>query len=97
MSFLQSTLKPDSSFSKPNQALTDMMMYGAAGPAGQYASNLAQFGVASEGSGRPLADLAYGYATGPATYLAPFLKAQAEGARAPGNYKAPTIPAKGGK
>ena len=52
------------------------MQYGAPSQAGQYASNMAQFGVSSEGAGRPLADLAYGRPTGAAAHLMPFLNQQ---------------------
>lgn len=58
----------------------------------QPVANLAQWGVSSEGAGRPLADLAYGKLTGPAAFLLPFLTANATSG---GGYRAPSvIPAK---
>ena len=57
-----------------NQAMSLMAQFGTPGPRG--AANMEQFGVASEGSGRPLADLAYGRSTGAAQYLTPFLNQQ---------------------
>ena len=59
-----------------NQAMSQAMQYGAPSQAGQYAANMAQFGVPSEGAGRPLADLAYGKPTGAAAHLLPFLRQQ---------------------
>lgn len=72
-----------------SQAIHQAMLYGAPSQAGQYVGNLAQFGVSSEGSGRPLADLAYGKLTGPAAFLAPFLTGQTS---TMGSYSAPPIP-----
>ena len=59
-----------------NQAMSLAMQYGAPSQAGQYASNMAQFGVSSEGAGRPLQDLAYGRPTAAAAHLMPFLNQQ---------------------
>jgi len=60
--------------------------YGAASDAGQFLSNMAQFGVASETSGRPLANLAYGSGENNASkYLLPFLTGDFN------KYKAPEV------
>lgn len=71
-----------------HQGVSNIMNYGTPSSIGQFLSNMAQFGVASEGSGRPLANLAAGYASGPAAFLAPFLT----GGGANPNYAAPPIP-----
>lgn len=73
-----------------HQAMSNMVNYGTPSSIGQFLSNMAQFGVASEGSGRPLANLAAGYAAGPAAFLAPFLT----GGAGNSNYAAPNIPAR---
>lgn len=65
-------------------AMSLMMQYGAPSQAGQYTANMAQFGISSEGAGRPLANMAYGVPTEAARYLLPFLEAP--------TYRAPTIP-----
>ena len=66
-----------------HKGMQSMINYGAAGQGGQYASNMAQYGVSSEGAGRPLADMAYGRPTGAGSYLAAFLN--------PNKYQAPAI------
>lgn len=66
-------------------AMGAALEYGAPSQAGQYVASQAQFGVSSEGAGRPLANRAYGQPTAAASYLAPFIQ------RMGGGYKAPTI------
>lgn len=73
---LQSMMQWGGTGGPGNQAMSLAMQYGAPSQAGQYVANMAQFGVSSEGAGRPLADLAYGRPTGAAQYLTPFLNQQ---------------------
>lgn len=70
-------------FGPGHRGVQSMIDYGAGGQGGQYASLMAQYGVPSEGAGRPLADLAYGRNTGAAQYLTSFLN--------PNKYQAPQI------
>lgn len=69
-----------------HQAMSSLMQFGAPSAAGQGAANLNQFGVSSQGSGRPLVDLAYGSPSGAAQYMIPFLTQTAS------KYKAPSVP-----
>jgi hypothetical protein len=70
------------------QGMSNMMQFGAPSKAGDYAANLAQYGVSAQGAGQPLLNLANGVTnTGPASFLAPFLT----GHGGPG-YVTPSIP-----
>lgn len=57
-----------------NRAMSNAMQFGAPSAAGQGVSNMQQFGVASEQSGRPLANRAYGQQTAATNFLAPFMQ-----------------------
>lgn len=68
--------------------MASALQFGAASPAGQFMSNLAQFGVSDEGAGRPLSNLAYGNLDQTAgRFLEPFLTGQAARYKAPDIYR----------
>lgn len=71
----------------PHDAMSLLMQYGAPSQAGQYMANMAQFGMASPGSGGALANFAQGNLGGAAQYLAPFLTGQMGG----NSYQPPMI------
>lgn len=71
-----------------NQGMSYAMQYGAPSQAGQYAANMAQFGVSSEGAGRALANRAYGQQTPSMSYLQPFMGLASKAV----NYASPSIP-----
>ncbi len=64
-------------------AMNSLLNYGVASEAGRGLNNMWQYGIASEQSGRPLINRAYGEDTAASRYLAPFMNAQA--------YRAPAI------
>lgn len=75
-----------------HRAMSSAMQFGAPSAAGQFANNMAQFGVASEQSGRPLANRAYGQQSPAMNYLAPFMQPRPQQFQNPFSFQAPQLP-----
>lgn len=75
-----------------NRAMGNALQFGAPSAAGQFANNMAQYGVASEQSGRPLANRAYGQQTPAMNYLAPFMQPRPQQFQNPFSMQAPQLP-----